>query len=244
METSSLASGEPDRSRRALRQSASKPWAALLITNLLLLAMITAVSTVAIYVRYFYKPQVDPAYRQRLTEAASQRLAEHSAEMSDEAVQLFRKTWPVVRSALVEEARADYPRLAKSLEREGTTYFNNVEAAFLEKVKGRYHDYLMQHRKILSSEFPEHATRENVQRVLAAFEATFGELVERYYLDQLRHEAARTERLWRSIPPARQPDLDEPALEQQLARTAQDWLITVSRPAREPLPETQAGEAK
>ncbi len=211
---------------------------ALLVTNLLLICMIGTVGAAAIYLQYFYKPQIDRAYAQRLTVAASQRLAEHSSEISDESIMLFRRTWPIVRTALVEEAREDYPRLAATLQAEGSTYFNNVEAAFLQKVKGRYHDYLMQHRKILTSEFPEHATRENVQRVIAAFEATFGELVERYYLDQLRHEAARTERLWQSIPPARQPDADEPALEQQLARTAQDWLITVSRPPREPVSNT------
>ncbi len=215
---------------------------ALLLTNLILLSLIASVGGAAVYLKYYYKPQVDPEYSQQLTQAASKRLAENSAEIGDEAIALFRKTWPIVRTALVEEARQDYPRLAQTLQEEGSTYFNNVESAFLAKVKGRYHDYLMQHRKILTSEFPEHATRENVQRVLAAFEVTFGELIERYYLDQLRHEAARTERLWQSIPPARQPEADEPALEQQLARTAQDWLITVSRPPREPLASTS--EAK
>lgn len=213
--------------------------AALLFTNLVLVVMITSVSSAAVYVQYFYQPSIDPAYAQRLSQVASERLADHADELADETIRLFRKTWPIARTALVEEAREDYPRLADTLQAEGSTYFNNVEAAFLAKVKGRYHDYLMQHRKILSSEFPEHATRENVQRVLAAFEATFGELVERYYLDQLRHEAARTERLWASIPPARQPEPDEPALEQQLARTAQDWLITVSRPPREPTPVSE-----
>lgn len=207
--------------------------AALLLTNILLIGMMATIGGMAVYLQYFYQPRVDPEYTQRLTQAATDRLAENSDEISDEAILLFRRTWPIVRTALVEEAREDYPQLADVLREEGSTYFNNVEDAFLKKVKGRYHDYLMQHRKILTSEFPEHATRENVQRVLAAFEATFGELVERYYLDQLRHEAARTERLWQSIPPARQPDSDEPALEQQLARTAQDWLVTVSRPPRE-----------
>lgn len=207
---------------------------ALLITNLVLLILITTITSVAIYTQYFFQPQVDQAYQQRLAKAATQRLAEHSPQINDEAIRLFRQTWPIARTALVHEARQDYPRLAKTLQQEGATYFNNVEAAFLDKVKSRYHDYLMQHRRILTAEFPEHATRENVQRVLAAFEMTFGELVERYYLDQLRHEAARTERLWQAIPPARQPEADEPPLEQQLARTAQDWLVTVTRPPREP----------
>ena len=209
------------------------PVVALLLTNLLLLAMIATVGGVAIYLQYFYQPSVDQRYRDQLAQVASDRLKEHSSKIGDEAIVLFRRTWPIVRTALVEEAREDYPRLAETLQQEGSTYFNNVEAAFLAKVKGRYHDYLMQHRKILTSEFPQHATRENVQRVLAAFEATFGELVERYYLDQLRHEAARTEQLWQSIPPTRQPEPDEPALEQQLVQTAQDWLITVSRPPRD-----------
>ncbi len=217
----------------AERKSTTTPVVALLFTNLLLMVMIATLGGIAIYLQYFYQPSLDRQYTQRLAQVASDRLSEHSTEISDETLLLFRQTWPIVRTAIVAEAREDYPRLAETLQQEGSTYFNNVEAAFLEKVKGRYHDYLMQHRKILTSEFPEHATRENVQRVLAAFEATFGELVERYYLDQLRHEAARTERLWQSIPPARQPEPDEPALEQQLARTAQDWLITVSRPPRE-----------
>ncbi len=213
---------------------------ALVITNLVLLAAISIVTTVAIYVQYFFQPQVDPAYQQRVREVATERLAEHSGEMSEEAIKLFRQTWPIARTALVAEAREDYPRIADTLQHEGATYFNNVEAAFLTKVKSRYHDYLMQHRRILTAEFPEHATRENVQRVLAAFEATFGELVERYYLDQLRHEAARTERLWTAIPPARQPEMDEPPLEQQLARTAQDWFVTVSRPPRQPVSKTDS----
>lgn len=233
-----------DETRTPKRRAASP--LALLITNLILLSMIVTVTTVAIYVKFYYKPKIDPEYAQKLSQAASKRLADHSTEISDEAIMLFRKTWPIVRTALVEEARQDYPRLADTLQQEGSTYFNNVEEAFLNKVKSRYHDYLMQHRKILTSEFPEHATRENVQRVLAAFEVTFGELVERYYLDQLRHEASRTEKLWQSIPPARRPDADEPVLEQQLAQTAQDWLITVSRPPKEvpvSTPDTSTSKA-
>lgn len=214
--------------------------AALLTTNLILLSLVITISALGIYIQYFYKPKVDPAYQKRLTEAATEKLSEHSDEIGQEAIMLFRQTWPIARTALVNEARRDYPRLAETLQHEGSTYFNNVEAAFLEKVKSRYHDYLMQHRRILTAEFPEHATRENVQRVLVAFEATFGELVERYYLDQLRHEAARTERLWQSIPPARQPDADELPLEQQLARTAQDWLVTVSRPPRQPIATSES----
>ncbi len=125
--------------------------------------------------------------------------------------------------------REDYPRYAQAIEREGSEYFNNVEAAFLAKVKTRYHDYLREHRDILASEFPEHATRENIEQVLAAFEATFDELVERYYLKEFRAEANRTEQLWSSIPPAREPVQGEPSLEEQLSETAKQWMTHTFR---------------
>lgn len=203
---------------------------ALSLANVILLAMIVAVTGVAIYVQYFYQPELNPQYASEVLQEAAHRLEEHAPLLEKEAILVARDSWPILESAIVDQARHDYPLWAQSLEREGSTYFNSIEAAFLAKIKARYHDYLMQHQQILRDEFPEHATPENVQRVMAAFETTMGELVERYYLDQFREEAARSQRLWRAIPPARMPEEDEPALEEQLVATAQQWLMSGMTP--------------
>lgn len=203
----------------------SPPVLPLTLTNGLLALLISVLGAAAVYAIFFYRPKPDPAYVAALADVAGKRLQEHAPELQREAVGLGRETWPIVQTALIQQARSDYSRFARTLEHEGSDYFANVERAFVDKVKARYRDYLRSHRQILESEFPEHATRENVERILASFEATFDELVERYYLDQFRREAARTEQLWTSIPPARRPELDEPALEEQLAETTREWIV-------------------
>lgn len=206
------------------------------LTNVLLLLLIVSIGAVATYARFFYEPRVNPEYAQQLSGAIGERLQANAPKIEQEVVDLSQEAWPIVKSALVERARSDYPLYARALEKEGTEYFNNVEQAFVAKVKARYHDYLMRHRDILKAEFPEHATRENVERILAAFEATFDELVERYYIDQFRHEADRTQELWAAIPPAREPESDEPPLEKQLGDTTREWVVSLLRAPPVPPP--------
>lgn len=212
---------------------------ALTLTNTLLAALIAVIGAFAAYVIVFYKPRSDPEYISQVAHAAGKRLQAHAPELQREVVNLSEETWPIVETALIQQARHDYSRFARSLEHEGSEYLANVERAFLRKVKARYRDYLQNHRQILESEFPEHATRENVERILTAFEETFDELVERYYLDQFRHEAARTQKLWTSIPPARSPEQDEPALEEQLADTTREWMVNA---LSSPLPAPRGGQ--
>jgi len=221
--------------RRSQQTSPASPVA---ITNVLLSSLIVLFACTAIYARWLYRPRVDPEYAREVATALGDRLDANADQVEQELVDLGNDAWPIVKTALVHRARHDYPSYARALEKEGTEYFNNVERAFVAKVKARYHEYLYRHREILTSEFPEHATRENVEQILAAFEATFDELVERYYIDQFRHEATRTEELWAAIPPARQPDSDEPSLEKQLGETSREWMITLLRaPAALPPPD-------
>ncbi|MGN6133967.1 MAG: hypothetical protein ACTHOU_05665 [Aureliella sp.] len=217
--------------RASVRQTVT----AVTLTNLVLALLIVSLAGIAITVRFFYRPQVDPAYAEQVVSAVGERLQAHAPELEREVVRLGHDAWPIVQTALIEQARSDYPLYARALEQEGSEYFNNVEQAFVAKVKARYHDYLQRHRDILTSEFPEHATRENVEQILAAFEATFDELVDRYYIDQFRHEANRTEELWAAIPPAPQPQADEPPLEKQLGEVTRQWMVGLLR-APPPLP--------
>lgn len=215
------------------------------ITDIVLFALIVAIGSVALYLQFFYKPRVDAEYVKQVAAAAEDRLKANAPELRREIVALGEEALPVLEAALVERARQDYHVYAQTLEHEGTEFLNNVERVFLAKVKGRYREYLQRHRQILEEEFPEHATRKNVEQVLAAFEATFDDLVERYYIDQFRREATRTERLWASIPPAQPPEEHEPSLEEQLADTTRQWLLTaLQTPSLFPPPEAQTSTIK
>ena len=222
--------------RRNQRTNSAPPIA---ITNVLLSSLILLFACVAVYARFYYRPSINPDYAREVADAVGRRIEANAPRVQEELVELGNEAWPIIQTALVHRARNDYPMYARALEQEGTEYFNNVERAFIAKVKARYHEYLYRHREILTSEFPEHATRENVEQILAAFEATFDELVDRYYIDQFRYEAARTEELWAAIPPARQPDADEPSLEKQLGETSREWMITLLRTPVGPPPSSR-----
>lgn len=215
------------------------------IADIVLFALIVSIGSVAIYLQFFYQPRVDGEYVKQVAAAAEDRLQANAPQLRREIVSLGEDALPIIQAALVERARHDYRVYAQTLEHEGSEFFDNVERAFVAKVKSRYHEYLQRHRQILEDEFPEHATRENVEQVLAAFEATFDDLVERYYLDQFRHEAAHTEKLWTSIPPAHPPEQGEPSLEEQLADATQRWLVLAlqSTPLSPP-PEAQTSTIK
>lgn len=225
------------------RNRQAKTTTAAALTNVLLSLLIVVIAGVAIYARFFFQPRVDPDYARQMASAVGERLAANAPKLEHELASLSEDAWPIVQSALIQRARNDYPVYARALEQEGTEYLNNVERAFVSKVKARYHEYLQRHRDILTGEFPEHATRENVEHILAAFEATFDELVERYYIDQFRREASRTEKLWAAIPRARQPEADEPSLEKQLGDTSREWMISLLRsPAPPPLRSPPSAE--
>jgi hypothetical protein len=198
---------------------------ALTIANVLL-GLLAAVFLVAfIYAEFIYQPELDPNAAARYTAVAKERLAEHSDVILAEVGDLTAETAPVLGKAFYNQAREDYKLYLTALEREGNTYLTNVETILVAEAKDQYGEFLRRHRQVLREEFPDHASDENVEKVLAEFEHTLDRLIERYYLDEFRRESQRTVALWKNIEPVELPRPDEPSLEEQLADYSADWAV-------------------
>jgi hypothetical protein len=197
-----------------------------LTTANVLLGLLAAVFLGAfIYAEFFYQPEFDPQAAARYTEVAKLRLAEHSDVILAEVGDVTAETAPVIGKALYDQSQEDYKLYLTALEREGNTYLANVEKVLVAEAQDQYGEFLRRHRQVLREEFPERASDENVERVLAEFDQTFDRLVERYYLDEFRSESQRTVALWKNVEPVELPRADEPSLEEQLADYTADWAI-------------------
>jgi hypothetical protein len=212
----------------ATTQRTNPAFAALTFTNVLLIALILGFGGIFLYVqRSLQRPSPDFAMEEYLA-VAQARLDRARPELEQELADLSRDVLPPITEAIAARVQQDYGRYVRTLEREGTVYVANVERMISRKIRARYHDFLQRHREILVNEFPEHASQENIERVLADFENTFSTLVERYYLDEFQRESQRTQALWARFEPARAPALNEPSLEEQLIETATDWAVLVA----------------
>ncbi|MEX2175964.1 MAG: hypothetical protein WD872_16500 [Pirellulaceae bacterium] len=219
--------------------------AALTTTNVLLGLLTAGIAIAFCYVAFFYKPELDPEQTARYAAEAQERFAVHSDDIQAEVVSLASDTLPPIGNAIYREVREDFGLYLNTLEEEGDVYLTNVERIFIEQVKAQYRDYLRQHRQVLAAEFPEHASEENVEQVLAEFERTFDKLIERYYLDEFRREAKRTAAVWEQFEPVEIPGPGEPSLDEQLADYTADWVVLAAAAGAEQIeaePATPSAE--
>jgi hypothetical protein len=198
---------------------------ALAVTNILLGLLAASFAIAFIYIEFFYQPDVDPRQTAKYAEEAQERLDQHADEIQKEVAALASETVPPITEAVYARAKRDYPKYMDALQEESDEYLANVEKMFIEKVKAQYREYLAAHRDVLKKEFPEHASEENVEKVMREFEQTFDRLVERYYLDEFRREAKRTRTLWAKFEPLPAPGPNEPSLQEQLADYTADWTV-------------------
>ncbi|QDU28666.1 hypothetical protein ETAA8_37690 [Anatilimnocola aggregata] len=198
---------------------------ALLVTNVILGSFILLIIGVSVYFESFYQSEINPQAAQPYVSVARERLQRHSETISTEAAGIAEEIGPPIVDAVYAQVAEDYPRYIRTFKSEGQEYLGNVEQEFMKQVKARYAGYLRRHRNIVKEEFPEHASDENVEAVLADFEQTFDRLVKRYYLDKFRQQADRTVSLWKEVKPVPMPGPDQPSLNEQLADYASDWAV-------------------
>lgn len=216
---------------------------ALLITNLVLGLLTLALAIGFLYFRFVYEPEADPSAAEPYLTEAKERFNEHSDEIAAEAASLAQDIAPPIGDAIYTQVREDYPAYMRALETRGKEYLANAEKILVNQVKAQYGDYLRAHRDVIKEEFPEHASDENVEKVLNDFEEVTDRIVERYYLEEFRQESERTVALWKQFEPLPVPGPDEPSLHEQLADYTADWTILAvsaedNRPAStRPAPE-------
>jgi hypothetical protein len=104
---------------------------------------------------------------------------------------------------------------------------SNVSDVLVEQVKDKYRGYIRAHRQVLAEEFPEHASEERLDQLIAEFEQTADRIAERYYLDEFRKETDRTATYWNRLEPAPLPAQGQPPLDEQLAEYLADWAVLV-----------------
>lgn len=205
-------------------QGESRTLAALAVTNIVLAVLTASLAIGFVYFRFFYEPEADPQAAKAYVEEAQERFDQHADEISAEAASLLNEAVPPITSAVYKQAREDYPAYVRAVKTQGKEYLANVEQIFIDQVKGQYGDYLRAHRDVVKQEFPEHASDENVEKILTDLEETTTRIVERYYLDEFRRESERTIALWKRFEPVEIPGPDAPSLQEQLADYTADWI--------------------
>lgn len=198
---------------------------ALSVTNVLLGLLCILFAGAFVYLQWVASPDIDPDAAAAYTETAQDRLAKHADAIQEEVTALAAETLPPLTEAVYASARRDFPKYLTALERQGDVYLTNVEQILTDKLRGQYHEYLAEHRKVLQEEFPNHADEENIDQVMQEFEKTFDRLAERYYLDEFRGNAEQTQKLWAKFEPLPLPGPNEPSLEEQLADYTADWTV-------------------
>lgn len=156
---------------------------------------------------------------------ARKRLEAHSDQIASEAAGVAAEVLPPLGKALAVQAREDSPIYLKTLEQQGDVYLANVEEILSKKVKEQYPDFIRRHRKVLAEEFPDHADKQSLDKLMNELESLADNLVKRYYLDEFRHETERTIAVWKQIEPLDPPQPGEPSLTEQLTEYTADWSV-------------------
>lgn len=162
---------------------------------------------------------------QGIADEVQQRLAEHAPEIEAEGRKLAGEIMVPLGQALYREIQRDYPRYLRAIRREGGVLGERLPDILIAAVQQQYRDYLRQHREVLAEEFPEHASEEKLDAMVAEFEQVIDRIVERYYLEEFQREGERTVEYWSRIEPLDLPGPDEPSLETQLFDYLTDWTV-------------------
>ncbi len=197
----------------------------LSVTNGVLGLLLAGMLSAFLYIEFLYEPNVEPADIKPYVQEVRQRLDDHADVISEEAALLVSDTWPPLSDAFYQQTTEDYPLILQTLQTQSDEYLANSQEMLVAKVQAKYKDYLQAHRVVLEEEFPEHASKEKVERVLAEFEQTFDRLSQRYYVDEFQRETNRTKLLWNKFEPVAQPGPNDPSLGEQLADYTADWTI-------------------
>ena len=168
------------------------------------------------------KPPID---EEKLAAVVQQRLKEHAPEIEHEAKQVAAEILPPLSEAIVKQTREDYDRYLQTLQEQGGKLAEHSEVIFVDAVKAQYSDYLQAHRDVLAQEFPNHADKASIDKLIAQFEKVGHKMIDRFYLEDFAKQAKRTEVAWSKIQPVPEPAPGDPSLEKQLIDYGTDWSV-------------------
>lgn len=194
------------------------------INNLILSLIILLIFGAWSYAMFGGKASV-PLDKSAIAKEVQLRLEEHRGEIEEEARQLVVTLTPPLSEAIYQQARQDSDLYWQEFQQQGKTYVRDLDQIFVAAVKAEYRDYLQQHREVLAEEFPEHANKESLDRLMAEFEQVGEGLIERYYLDEFAAESKRTSEAWAKVEPLPLPTEGQPSLEEQLMEYGADWTV-------------------
>ncbi|RCS40387.1 hypothetical protein DTL42_23685 [Bremerella cremea] len=153
------------------------------------------------------------------------RIDKQSPAIEKEAKELTAELAPPLGEAIYRRAQLDSNRYLHEFQQQSGIYFEHADQIFVGAVKAQYRDYLQEHRQVIAEEFPEHADKESIDRLIAKFEQVGESLIDRYYLNDFATEAERTKLAWEKIRPLTPPTAGEPSLEEQLLEYGTDWSV-------------------
>ncbi|WP_146119019.1 hypothetical protein [Blastopirellula marina] len=194
------------------------------INNIVLSLIILLIFGVWGYAIFGAKGQV-PVNKSAVAEEVQLRLEEHRGKIEQEAEQLVAELTPPLSEAVYHQIQEDSDLYWQELQQQSSTYVRDFDEMFIAAVKSEYRDYLQQHREVLAEEFPEHADKKSLDRLMAEFEQVGSELIDRYYLEDFAKESKRTREAWAKVKPLPPPAEGEPSLETQLLEYGTDWSV-------------------
>jgi hypothetical protein len=196
----------------------------LTLANLLLLALIVAGAAGLLAVHFATEFSTDARLSGPYVQEARQRLEKHSPALREEAAALAEETLPLLATVVLEQARNRYGGPLQTLKSEGYDYLNAMEQQLVEKAQVKVRGSLKRQAEGLSGEFPGPIATDDGGRALDALQTVLDRLVERYYLEEFRHQSQRTISAWRDVEPLEARATD-PRWQEQLLNMTIDWAL-------------------
>jgi len=192
------------------------------VNNLILVVLIVGVGAIWGYAAYSGPPTPD-VQEEEIAQEMGEMLQENSDTIVRESYELTRDVVPPLADAMQKQLEEDYPKYVRILDRESATYLEDLEQTLMQETKKQMDDFWVAQRDVVAAEFPEYASREEVDQLIAEFRKVGDRLMERYSIDELKNQSVRTMTLWEQVEPIEQAS--EEQTREQLLKYLSDWLV-------------------
>ena len=186
-------------------------------TRLVIFFVALAIVVGSVWMFYRLGMQVkSPENLQLLAQKAKDHFTGKSSDYVQKVKTIANNSIPVVKEAFLEQVKKDTPKYNQVAEEQRLLLVSNLRDQVRDQVMHHFAESGGQFKAILQEEFPEVDDPAAFAKMNANLDQIMGQLVEKYYAEDLQKEILKIYDQWDTFPVAEREGAEEVSLEQQL----------------------------
>lgn len=194
----------------------------------ILTTLFVVTTGIHLYLFAFWKPDVESQVQKGINAAISAS-AEHSDEMLDFTTDVAVEVSPELMAAFNQQINKDLNTYAAISREQGEVLAQNLEATLSNRMDGLLEKYLDRHQQVAAEEFPEYASKEELDTLVRSYRKAATKLMKRYYIDEFRVQTGRSLDLWYQFKPMDEKTFAEVPRHKLLLDYFADWALLTAK---------------